>query len=768
MQTPLFSRLWPNAVLIGAVSIIEIAFSSPLFATLGFEYSALMALSLSFVCGLEASLNKLAWRSRLGRVLTLWSIPLLVSLLSLLWLRNCALWDGIILYFEIALPSALLGGAFGAAFSMFFRSRRTSFAAFVAFWIFTLVLSLLPGYTNPQLFTYGWQYGFFPGFVWDESLELSNAYLIFRFENFVWAAFVISIPIAIGSTSSLFKRAGIPAALAVAAFWMFSQNDIFHITSSHVRVEHSLSHVSRPAPGCVVHFDSASLSREEIEKVDADIRWYLFDIRQRFLLRDTTSAINLYIYPSAEALNVLVGTRAASIAKPWLGEVHIAKSNLHSLKHELTHVLLREKAAWPFYASWSTGLTEGAAMSVEPEFDGIYTLNEHAARILQLRYAFGVKPVMAFTGFAANASTKSYVLAGSFSRFLLNTYGPEHFDRVYVTLNFEKEYGKPIDSLDVEWKRWLAPLMTPLEADDSEHFRYYYDRASIIFNPCLRRIGKLERKAQNAFVRKEYTDAERLYRDAVTAGGGIGPLVGESYAILMQDQDERALELLDTSRSPELQKQRAALYLEKADLGVLTHVQSAQANYASAERVKISSGQFILAYVRSVLDTSDVASIFHTYLHHLYHRRSLDDSIRRVLLDSMAATHHRTEHFDRVALSIRFLQTSMLQQMGMLTKAAELDPLGNMEEEANGHSDIDLFLKIKSLTATDSLAISIVSLHFASLPEGDRRVLGELLQAEMYCPQKYARAVRDISDEIDRQWHFRHGIPPRPFRGMSP
>ena len=50
----------------------------------------------------------------------------------------------------------------------------------LVFPLIAIILSLLPGYTNPQLFTFGWQYGFFPGLTWDESIELTNAYLIFR------------------------------------------------------------------------------------------------------------------------------------------------------------------------------------------------------------------------------------------------------------------------------------------------------------------------------------------------------------------------------------------------------------------------------------------------------------------------------------------------------------------------------------------------------------------------------------------------------------
>src|SRR5207302_390287 len=44
----------------------------------------------------------------------------------------------------------------------------------------TLIMSLLPGYFSGRIYTYGWQYGYFPGFVWDEAMELSTGYWISR------------------------------------------------------------------------------------------------------------------------------------------------------------------------------------------------------------------------------------------------------------------------------------------------------------------------------------------------------------------------------------------------------------------------------------------------------------------------------------------------------------------------------------------------------------------------------------------------------------
>ncbi|HWF43213.1 MAG TPA: hypothetical protein VG537_01090, partial [Candidatus Kapabacteria bacterium] len=55
---PIFGRLIPNALLVAVVTTAEITLSSPLFAVLGFEYSALMGLALSFICGMHSTLRQ--------------------------------------------------------------------------------------------------------------------------------------------------------------------------------------------------------------------------------------------------------------------------------------------------------------------------------------------------------------------------------------------------------------------------------------------------------------------------------------------------------------------------------------------------------------------------------------------------------------------------------------------------------------------------------------------------------------------------------------
>jgi hypothetical protein len=732
---------------LAAISVLEISLSSPLFAVLGFEYSTLMGLALSLICGIAEILRPASndnnfgfWRA-IYLSLLLAFIPLVVSVLSLPLIHNCSLIDGLLFYLEIAFPSAILGSLFGLAFRLFFRNRKITLLSFLAFWIITLFLSLLPGYFNPQLFTYGWQYGFFPGFIWDESLELTNVYLFARTEHLILALLLISLA-SIWRTShkSFWSHWSFPLLLLITLITMQALNDKLGITVSHSLLREDLSDALQIKPNCTIHFAHASFTDDEKAKLNNDVRWYLHDIRRRFLLSDTTHPINIYVYPSTESFFDHVGSRVASIAKPWLGEVHITKNNLQSLKHELTHVLLREKGVFPFYASWSTGLTEGAAMSVEPEYDGIYTLDEHAARILQMKYATGVKQVMSFTGFAANASSKSYVLAGSFSRYLLSQYGSDRFDKLYSSLDYEKEYGKPIDSLESEWKRWLAPLMTPMDSGDSAHFRYYYDRSSIVFSPCLRRIGKLQRKASIAYSENRYENAEQLYRDAVIEGAGIDALLNEAYSQILQRKIREAIETLETAKSPSLQKQSASLDLPKADFySLIGDTLNSIKNYESAEFTKLSSYSFISAYIHCVLDTSDASIIWRDYLSSIinHHGHGAPLYASEKMLHGMAELHKQANGFDRVCLSLDFLRFRLLEQLGYYHDASNL--FSNRLDHLEG------------LNENDSLAIAIMSSEIFELG-GTRPFVATP-------PDHYRKAEKEISDEINDELDFLNGQP---------
>lgn len=443
----------------------------------------------------------------------------------------------------------------------------------------------------------------------------------------------------------------------------------------------------------------------------------------------------------------------ASIAKPWLSEVDISKGQLESLKHELTHVLLQQIGVFPFYASWATGITEGAAMSVEPEYDGIYTLDEHAADILQLRYANGGSQIMSFSGFAAGASEESYVLAGSFARFLLKTYGPAAFDRVYASLDWKKEYGKPLDSLQSEWEQWLVRFRTPMEASDSTHFRYYYDRTAIIFQPCLRRTGKLERRAANAFEAMQYHDAALLYRKAILANGGIEALAGLSGALLRERKLSAAIQVLDTTHSPLIAKEIAALDERRADLrAIASDSMAADSFYFRALSAKLSSSVFLSAYAHRVLLHSAVRKYWLQFLKQEYMPdSSAADSA--TLFESFLQVwmrHHPQPGFDSTDLVLRYLYASLLEQRESFSGASRSDPFGIPDGPLRT-------LDTTTVSKHDSLAISLIALHFAGVEEENARTEYDVKLALRYVPQKYRAAVAEMAEELLAEAAFTTG-----------
>src|SRR5437868_2173680 len=96
-------------------------------------------------------------------------------------MSNCSLWYSFIFYIEIVYPTVIIATLCGVVF--FRKKPRSEFRRNISialFWIVTLLLSLLPGYFSAKIYTYGWQYGYFPGFVWDEAMELSRGYWVSR------------------------------------------------------------------------------------------------------------------------------------------------------------------------------------------------------------------------------------------------------------------------------------------------------------------------------------------------------------------------------------------------------------------------------------------------------------------------------------------------------------------------------------------------------------------------------------------------------------
>lgn len=691
---------------LAVVSLLVVLFGSPLFQVLGFEYSGVSALALSLAAGIDGALARrpVLLSAGLYRVLArsfiLALVPLAVSALSLLWQPNCALQDGVAFYAEIAVVSSLLGGGFGYGFRLLFERRGFGLALFLLFWFVTLLLSLLPGYTNAQLYCYGWQYGYFPGFVWDRAVELRPAYIAFRIENVLWLALLLTVDYDLYYRERGRGRFFASGVIVLAAIAIMGSHDNLGITSSQSQVEEYLSREVYLGGRAWGYYAPGTMTNEELRDLQHDVPIYLEEIRQTYELHDehdrTSDPIHIYIYPDAETMERLVGTRAASIAKPWLGEVHIMKRALPSLKHELTHVVLRTIGNFPFYASWSTGLTEGAAVAMEAPNGAFFTDDELTAQLLKSGMASGVSNVMRFTGFASENSYKSYTLAGSFVRYLLNEYGARRFREVYGSLDYQHVYGKSLESLEHQWMASLRLADVSLDSNDRIRLKAIFGTPSILQTPCVRRLGRLERTATLAFEHDNFGDAYRASLDAYNEGGGSSDAWSAARALVMLGRLEDARSLLDTAR---LADKWLALGIAIADLdwmaGDTVH---ARPLYAYAKGRRLGSSSFFTAYDREMLMSSEsVRRLVPAYLANAYRSVEPDHRHSLVILDSMLAARPRA---DRTLMVLLYMKLRTLEEMGWPELARRYDPLAPLHITSED-----------SISSDDSLAIATIERH---------------------------------------------------------
>ncbi len=118
----------------------------------------------------------------------------------------------------------------------------------------------------------------------------------------------------------------------------------------------------------------------------------------------------------------------------------------------------------------------------------------------------------------------SYVLAGSFIRYLIERYGIDTFKDAYAWGELGEAYGRTRRELLQQWRQFLTRVEV---ADDAEMaVRYYFHRPSIFQKECARVLANINREARLYFRKKEYRKAIELFERSYTLSGNPGAMAG--------------------------------------------------------------------------------------------------------------------------------------------------------------------------------------------------------------------------------------------------
>ncbi|MEW6509670.1 MAG: hypothetical protein AB1428_01785 [Bacteroidota bacterium] len=552
----------------------------PLLNYLGYEFSALIALVGSCIAGVTtiriiggvyhasypddaevpAAVRRALGTAAIGNIVLL-LIPLVIISANAFFIRNCSWGEGAAFFFLLPFVSVLFGTALGFLCAVHYRHPRLMFFVYCAILVgYSIVL----GYVTPAIFSYNFLYGYFPGLTYDEILPLTGTLVLFRLLTLLLAAACVWLGMIILEDSSprdsavvkgirlvgglvapgrRIRTAGIMVALA--AFTMLRCELGFESTAGYIR--ESLGSELR-TEHFVIYYAPSSMSEDEIRRVGKEHEFELHQILEAFALPPTIR-LSSYIYPSVESKRRFIGAGNTDITKPWNGEIHLAQQSLEgSLRHELVHA-----AAAPFglpviRASLSTGLVEGLAMALGGEW-GTRTLHEYAAAMRAYGVAPDIKGLMSFWGFASQHSSVSYVLAGSFCKYLIDRYGMRKMTLIYRTTNYAGVYGRTLDQLIAEWHAYLDRYT--VEEEDRDCVDALFRRPPIFGKICPRVLARRTVDARVALVRRNYPAAESLFADIYSEGHSYEALSGRLTSALRRGRYRVLTGALDTIVGPD-------------------------------------------------------------------------------------------------------------------------------------------------------------------------------------------------------------------------
>ena len=544
----------------------------PLFNILAFEFCAVIALSIS-VAGAHIALTVLQQMKRSPQALTgpprqivfrcFWNalifstsllvLPLAIILLNAFRVKNCDFGEGFLFFAILPLISCLYATAAGVFFGFWIQKRWIAYLAYLGYLLLSCVPVVINLIFHPPVFAYHATFGYFPGPIYDFVIRITGTLLIARTETLLWVFLFLGLTI---NTCEMSRKTGLmpklrwrklvgPVAKRVPLYLLIVGLLGFQFYAGAFGIRPTREDVARKLGGFreTAHFEIfyARELESQIERIAEDCEFQYAQLSDYLMPEGEVLSrkVRAYIYASPEQKKRLIGARHTSVEDPFGYGFHIhAQGFPHPvLKHELAHVFTVPWA--PLKVSLKIGLHEGIAVAADWE-EGRLTGHQWAKAMRQMEIAPPLSGIMGF-GFWGHAGSRSYLLAGSFVRFLVDTYGIEKFKGVFPTGNFVRHYGKDLYSLEMEWVEFLENI--PLSDNDIAYTTYRLQQRSVFERVCAHEMAAWRDTAWQAYYQKDFVTAVHTFETMLSAEpNNLNTLYGLMYSTYrMQDYDKALL-----------------------------------------------------------------------------------------------------------------------------------------------------------------------------------------------------------------------------------
>lgn len=504
----------------------------PLFDLLGYEFSAVIGTAAGVGTGTIAvgtvrrarerkeclSVGRLFVRAWTAGLLTL-VLPLFFILANALRVKNCDVLTGFAFYGVIPGVSVTYGAGVGTFFGLATRTSRRGTLLWVAWLLGSVVLALFYLIREPPKFLYHPLFGFVPGPLYEEEVTLTGKLLLAQgmtlltTMTFLAAAWTTHHPPTqrLSLSVEILRQRRFPLGLTLLGLGVLgvvgakagvlgirpTRHDLWRVLNGR----HETTHF-------VVYFERGATTESEIRLFAQDAE-FRYDQLTRFFGLELRKKVGIYLYTSPEQKRRWIGAAKTSLADPVNGEIHLNLSEFPHpvLKHELAHLFAGEFHPW-IKLSPAIGLLEGVAVAADWD-DGRLTAHQGAHAMQRLGILPEMERLMKPWGFWGESASRAYTAAGSFCRWLIETYGMTSFARLYPTANFQRIYGKSLRHLGGEWKAFLQAV--PLSESDLREAKRRFQQKSLFQKTCAHTLAHLEEEAQKRYAKRDYTGARSLY-----------------------------------------------------------------------------------------------------------------------------------------------------------------------------------------------------------------------------------------------------------------
>ncbi len=505
----------------------------PLFNLLGYEFSLAMSLLASLTAGpvAVAAVRRLdGYGRQIRRALGLNLLTLLPALgiisLNALRVDNCNYSTGLAFFALLSLATAGMATGWGLSLAWLLPKRPWTGLAYTGLWLLLAGRGLARIWSGVEVDSYNPLLGWVAGPIYDSVIEPGWTLLASRAHSLSWTlaaacmALLLSRPVQ--KTQPQIKPVGkllVGGLLALAAAWGLgtaadslgfgrSRNAIERALPVTIRTEHFVIH-------CPERLDAKDRS---LLALDHEFR--LHQIRQAIGELDLPP-IHSYVFASARQKRKLVGAGNTQYAKPWqpMMVLHLKGFPHPTLKHELVHAAASAIGAWPTQTSASSafwvnmGLTEGLAVGLDRSA-GRQDPHRWSAALRRIGKAPDIRGLFDPVGFWSAAANRSYTLAGSFVRYLLETHGAEPLRAAYADGDLEGHYPKNTEQLIVDWEAFLDAI--PLDEGTLLRARSRFAKGGIFEQTCAHEQAKLRTKAHDLVTQERWAEADLVIDDLLS------------------------------------------------------------------------------------------------------------------------------------------------------------------------------------------------------------------------------------------------------------